>query len=876
MSENRPTSIFEKTGEVTTEQKARFSRRVRDRAVEHLHQDFSDYDFVVKSPECQELERVFNEFLAAVFAKAGAREFFSPQEKSEQIEKIERGLAEIYQSSQAADKKRLETLETTGPNADREEFVTSQEFIDQLLDDKAEIEKDLDKDDLPEEVRNELKNELKRIKILLKTNLSAVLGGQVSGQAPNEDDLVDHRESVGRFLSKKPSRGWLETKRERLVEKVARSSELSLNNEKDFDSHETAEAMVDEYETVLITSKVVAGLAANYSDEEILAHLREVLPEATDKDFTAALRDGRARLAEGKKDPVSQLDVYLRILSLLFSKKETIGFTLGTLAIGAMAPLGTKFFGDFLHSFGIADLGFSALFFSAPPRLKAKLDAQFSFFLTSQKFGEGDLAGKLFASILRVSPEGLSKNSATFLRQEFAGTLEHFRQIAEVSVKDIGSDLTQTIFLLLAAVVRLGDPLLLIPVLTAVGVNLGISALADKQLGPADRAMRKANSDLIASADEALRILSTRGDQFTIPQGVKEKCAEAEKAYAKARGQFAGLDGASLAIIVLSNGLLGLRRGALDPAAISESVLYSLQAVGSLNRLVNDKSRLVELLRPVAELTRFVNEFSETGGEKPEKWEIELTDVKRRGLTVPQLKIQPGDFCVVVGESGAGKSTLLDILYGFGVERGSVEVDGQNWRQVDKKVYREGLLVANQFYALRSCSIKENIVGNLPFDQSVFNECLETFGLNTMLEKAAGKKQEKTGSSVKNPAEDLVIGQEGFSPSGGEAKRLAMATIDYRLQVDPAGVKVIVLDEPTSGLSPRGSQRFFERLAVWRKDFPDKTIIVSNHDDKMFEKLSPEVRILGLDSVSGTLVQDETLEQAKENSDAPFAQLFPI
>jgi ABC-type branched-subunit amino acid transport system ATPase component len=86
---------------------------------------------------------------------------------------------------------------------------------------------------------------------------------------------------------------------------------------------------------------------------------------------------------------------------------------------------------------------------------------------------------------------------------------------------------------------------------------------------------------------------------------------------------------------------------------------------------------------------------------------------------------------------------------------------------------------------------------------------------------------------------------------------------------------MIILDEPTAGINnPSDSRCVFECIAAWRRDFPDKTIIISNHDSRLFGTLPGDSRILGLDAELGELTQDETLDQARENLDAPFAQLF--
>ncbi|KKW34855.1 MAG: Thiol reductant ABC exporter, CydD subunit, partial [Candidatus Uhrbacteria bacterium GW2011_GWC2_53_7] len=224
----------------------------------------------------------------------------------------------------------------------------------------------------------------------------------------------------------------------------------------------------------------------------------------------------------------------------------------------------------------------------------------------------------------------------------------------------------------------------------------------------------------------------------------------------------------------------------------------------------------------------------------------------------------------IVGESGSGKSTLLEMLYGFSPDRGLVLIDEIPKSDVDMRAYREGVAVANQFYAVESASFFENVISEqTPFDKAVFEEVVREHGFESWLRKVSGADDSEPLDTL---VRRVVLNRDA-TLSGGERKRFGMMAIDYRMRVAPDTIKMILLDEPTFGADQMLKPVIFSMIARWREEHPDKTIVVVNHDPAFFDYLSDDSRVLGIEK-DGTLSQNETLASAREHKNRPFHQVF--
>ncbi|MBS4040919.1 MAG: ABC transporter ATP-binding protein [Flavobacteriales bacterium] len=177
------------------------------------------------------------------------------------------------------------------------------------------------------------------------------------------------------------------------------------------------------------------------------------------------------------------------------------------------------------------------------------------------------------------------------------------------------------------------------------------------------------------------------------------------------------------------------------------------------------------------------------------------------------MRIERGDYAMVVGKSGSGKSTLLNILTGLDrTDSGTISFEGnhlETWTESQFAAWRgRNVGIVFQFYQLLpSLTVLNNVlfsmdlVGSIPkvkrVERALF--LLESMGLES-----------KTG---KLPSE----------LSGGERQRVAIARA---LANDPP---LLVADEPTGNLDSSTGKSIQELFAKLNRS--GKTIIQVTHEN---------------------------------------------
>lgn len=164
-----------------------------------------------------------------------------------------------------------------------------------------------------------------------------------------------------------------------------------------------------------------------------------------------------------------------------------------------------------------------------------------------------------------------------------------------------------------------------------------------------------------------------------------------------------------------------------------------------------------------------------------------------RGL---DLDIGPGETIALVGPSGGGKSTTCSLLPRFyDVREGSIEIDGQDVRDVTQKSLREAIGLVQQDVYLFDGTIGENIAYGRP--DATFEEIVEAARLANI-----------DGFIESLPVGyETEVGERGARLSGGQKQRIAIARVFLK---DP---KILVLDEATSALDNESEHAVQESLA---------------------------------------------------------------
>jgi ATP-binding cassette subfamily B protein len=163
------------------------------------------------------------------------------------------------------------------------------------------------------------------------------------------------------------------------------------------------------------------------------------------------------------------------------------------------------------------------------------------------------------------------------------------------------------------------------------------------------------------------------------------------------------------------------------------------------------------------------------------------------------LDIAAGSFVALVGPSGAGKSTLAHLLVGlYRPTTGRILYDGLDLAGLDLRAVRSQLGIVNQQLYLFGGSI----AGNLSLADP-------TLSRNRLIE--AARLARIHDDIMDMPlGYDTLLGDGGFSVSGGQYQRLALARA---LVHRPA---ILLLDEATSSLDTATERQIQEHLAGLR------------------------------------------------------------
>ncbi len=147
------------------------------------------------------------------------------------------------------------------------------------------------------------------------------------------------------------------------------------------------------------------------------------------------------------------------------------------------------------------------------------------------------------------------------------------------------------------------------------------------------------------------------------------------------------------------------------------------------------------------------------------------------------LEIHPGEMIGIVGRSGVGKSTFINLLMRlYDVNSGRITINGEDIRNISQRHLHENMGVVFQDVFLFAGSIYDNIAYAKP-DASI-EEVI-----------AAAKAANVHDFIIRMPdGYNTVLGESGYSISGGERQRIAIARAVIK------NPDILILDEATSSL----------------------------------------------------------------------------
>ncbi len=197
----------------------------------------------------------------------------------------------------------------------------------------------------------------------------------------------------------------------------------------------------------------------------------------------------------------------------------------------------------------------------------------------------------------------------------------------------------------------------------------------------------------------------------------------------------------------------------------------------------------------------------------------ETIEIKNLSFTYPgndhatinnvSLKIEPYEKIALVGYNGAGKTTLTNLLLRlYDVTEGSVEIGGEDIRNVTTQSHRDRFAAVFQDFQTFACNVGENVALSDEYDSGRVMDSLKHSGFS---------------KAIKNGTETELLREfddEGVMLSGGESQKVAIARAFYK------NCPYVILDEPSANLDPIAEYNLNQAMMEVAKN---KTVIFISH-----------------------------------------------
>lgn len=160
------------------------------------------------------------------------------------------------------------------------------------------------------------------------------------------------------------------------------------------------------------------------------------------------------------------------------------------------------------------------------------------------------------------------------------------------------------------------------------------------------------------------------------------------------------------------------------------------------------------------------------------------------------FEASPGETIAILGATGAGKSTLLSMIPRFyDPTQGTIQIDGQDLRDLDLDNLRRNIGTVFQETFLFSNTVKSNIAFGQPN------------ATQQQIEQAANIAQaHHFVTSELDHGYDTVLTEGGNGLSGGQRQRLAIARA---LLLDPP---ILLMDDPTAAIDPETEHQIMSAM----------------------------------------------------------------
>ena len=214
---------------------------------------------------------------------------------------------------------------------------------------------------------------------------------------------------------------------------------------------------------------------------------------------------------------------------------------------------------------------------------------------------------------------------------------------------------------------------------------------------------------------------------------------------------------------------------------------------------------------------------------------------------------EPGQTIGIIGGTGAGKTTLVELIPRlYEAAQGTILIDGQDIRTLDKAALRTQIGIVPQKAVLFRGTIRENLCwGRKDATDDDLWEALE-------IAQAREVGKDKDGEL------DAMVEQEGRNFSGGQRQRLTIARALVRRP------KILIMDDSASALDYATDARL--RMAIRGVKEPPTTFIVSQRAVSV--RYADQILVLDDGVLVGQGTHDELMERCPVYQEIYYSQ-FP-
>ena len=267
--------------------------------------------------------------------------------------------------------------------------------------------------------------------------------------------------------------------------------------------------------------------------------------------------------------------------------------------------------------------------------------------------------------------------------------------------------------------------------------------------------------------------------------------------------------------ILISNGELGVNNFFSFLAAMMLAY-QPIRSLATINMTAYQGAAAFKRISEIIDKEIKIREIKSSPKLQLKKSEIKFNNVgfkysstSEKAIQNVNFNIQGNTMAAFVGHSGAGKSTIINLLPRFyDPQEGSIEIDGQNIKNVSLESLRKNLSMVSQDVILFDDTVKNNI--------SYANENASFEQIKKACRFAAAEEFiEKLPDGYES-----LIGENGIRLSGGQKQRLSIARAI--LKESP----IILLDEATSSLDAESEEIVKNAITNLTKN---KTTLVIAH-----------------------------------------------